>query len=1330
MAGVSALLPRHVFGLRGDVKDNIHFVEENSLVFPVGHHAVLYNTETKVQRFIPGAADSEGITALAVSPNKKYLAVAERAEKGMITVYDLQTLKRRKVLVSTDAGGKDIVSMAFSPDGRLLAAQGAAPEWNLVIWVWEKSKVAASAKTTNQTNSPVYQVLFSPTTAGDGGVVSVIGNGIFKCFKLVENNMKLLQGALAKREPQNYTAHSWIMDGDHERIILGTDSGEILIIEGTDLKSVLHTDSNSSIESVLAHSKGFVGFVVGAEGGVLTLFDKESDERLYRKSKQFSVEGQPHKIRNMALSPTEESLLCTLDNNQMYSLSMSNTEIMKPEEMNFEIVAQPFHSSEVTGIDACIRKPLIATCSADRTVRLWNFMDKSMELVKAFSEEAYSVAVHPTGLSVLVGFADKLRLMTVLMDDFRIVKEFGIKACKECHFSHGGQYFAAVNGNTISIFNTYTCENVGNLRGHNGKVRSIGWSPDDAKLVSAGVDGAVYEWKLRDFKREKENVLKGCNYTCVVATPDNHTLYAVGSDKKLKELEDTSGTGTQITKEFDTGVVLTQIALPSGGRVLFGGTETGCLRAYKFPLTGEYQEYKCCSGAISRVRLSHDDSLLFVSGEDGSLFVFDVKDKDPTRATGKREQEKMSYAEEVLVTKTDLEEKQQRMAELETQVNELTMQNEYQLRLKDLNMNERIKEVTEKFTAELEVDKTKFELLLQEKNEQEMEYEEKLRQAEERHQAQLAALESQYQAKMMAEVERYQELSREKELLNDRWDEQNGLLVESHERVIQEVTEEYERRLQEEQLNLERLGNEKEEAEREFEEIKKQLEEDADREIEELKEKYEAKLAAERETGLRLKGENGIMKKKFNALQKDIEDQREEIKTLFEHKKELYQTISSLEKDIAGLKKEIAERDETIGDKEKRIYDLKKKNQELEKFKFVLDYKIKELKKQIEPRELQIADMRDQIKEMDHELERYHKNNATLDLTISDYKLKMSGLQKEIRRQQNTNNDAEQAIKRFQHDLQEAVVHLQEPAKLKEAMKTLFQKHVNGTVRSSNMEEDVQNEYNRQREYLEKTVDSLKKKLAKDTEQHRSENMRIMQENVALIKEINELRRDIKTLKHAAATSISAPGTMKRLPSIAGSPTANAGSRRASKEALSPQRSSATINAASENTQAEIRREVDMLRKHVEMLQEELANRDARIQQLEAQVAPRPMSRERPPLDHQQFDLPPARPMSRERGHSAERVQSPSARSADRVGSAGSTASSYDPRPASAERDGPAGRLGSAERRQAAAAAERLQSAERPGSASVRAQSADRLSSATGSVVEPDMLGESEVLQV
>ena len=89
------------------------------------------------------------------------------------------------------------------------------------------------------------------------------------------------------------------------------------------------------------------------------------------------------------------------------------------------------------------------------------------------------------------------------------------------------------------------------------------------------------------------------------------------------------------------------------------------------------------------------------------------------------------------------------------QASELTMQNEYQLRLKDLAMNEKVKELTEKFTAELDVDKTKFDTLLQEKNEQELDYEEKMKQYEEKHQQQLATLDGQYQAKIMAEVERY-----------------------------------------------------------------------------------------------------------------------------------------------------------------------------------------------------------------------------------------------------------------------------------------------------------------------------------------------------------------------------------------------------------------------------------------------------------------------------------------------------------------------------------------------------------------------------------------------
>ncbi|DBA68566.1 TPA: hypothetical protein ACH3X2_013579 [Trebouxia sp. C0005] len=1201
---VSALLPRHIFGLRGDVKDNIHFVEENTIIYPVGHTVVSYNVETKVQRFTPGSPESEGITALAVSPNKKFLAVAERSDKGTISVYDLQTLKRRKVLVSSETGAKEIASMAFSPDGRLLAAQGGSPEWNLVLWVWEKSKVVTSVKTTNATGNPVYQCLFNPGAAGEGnGIISVIGSGIFKCFKTAENSLKLLTSALAKREPQNYMAHCWLSEGERERMVLGTDSGELLIIEGTELKATLQLDPGSTVLSIAAYSKGFM---VGSDGGTLFLFERDGEgaARTYRKTKTLVVQGQPVKIRNLAVSPTEDTLLCTLENNQMYSLNLTNTELMKQDEMNFELVTQSFHSSEILSIDACVRKPIVASVSSDHTVRLWNFLDKSTELVKNFTEDAYSVSLHPSGLIVLLGFADKLRLMTVLMDDFRLIKEFSMKACKECRFSHGGHYFAAVNGNTISIYNTYTFENVGNLRGHNGKVRSLAWLPDDTKLVSAGVDGAVYEWRLKDFKRSKENVLKGCSYSCVVTTPDSHALYVVGSDKKLKELEEVGGTGTQVTKELDTGTMVSSIALPAGGRVLFAGTDTGCIRAYKYPLNGEFQEFRCCGSAITQLMLTYDDAVLFASGQDGSLFVFDVKDKDPTRVVTKRESDGMSYAEEVLVTKSELEEKKQRMSELETQVNELTMQNEYQLRLKDLAMNEKVKELTEKFTAELDVDKTKFDTLLQEKNEQELDYEEKMKQFEEKHQAQLTTLDGQYQAKIMAEVERYQALTRERDLLNSKWDEQNTLLVQSHERVIQDLTEEYEQKLQEEQVNLEQLQGERDEMEKEFEEIKRQLEEDTDKEIEEMKERYGSKLNFEKELGLRLKGENGIMKKKFSALQKDIEDQREEIRTMFAHKKELYQTISSLEKDIAGLKKEIGERDETIGDKEKRIYDLKKKNQELEKFKFVLDYKIKELKKQIEPKEEQITDMKDQVKEMDSELERYHKSCAALELNVGEGSLKQAGLHKELARQRAQTQDAHQAIRRFQRDLQGAVEFIQAPGPLKEAVKKLYRTHCKATLDTASIEEQVLSEYDRQREFLEKNVDTLKHKLRAEVHKHKAENSKAMLENVALIREINDLRREIKNLKHAEKSGAGIGAAW-------GGSKAPRRSTKEAKEALPPPPGAQGLGDSSD----ELRAEIDSLRSDVALLKSELAARNLRIVEMGHQVAPRPMSRERPAME-------------------------------------------------------------------------------------------------------------------
>lgn len=225
------------------------------------------------------------------------------------------------------------------------------------------------------------------------------------------------------------------------------------------------------------------------------------------------------------------------------------------------------------------------------------------------------------------------------------------------------------------------------------------------------------------------------------------------------------------------------------------------------------------------------------------------------------------------------------------------------------------------------------------------------------------------------------------------------------------------------------------------------------------------------------------------------------------------QDIDKLLTDRDIVLKEIQERDRTIGDKEQRVYELKKQNQELEKFKFVLDHKIRELKATIDPKDKNIAEMQRQIQAMDAELVDYHRQNKLSSLELGQLKLKQRALQDEIVDQRQQLAIGEHQMKRLKNDLYECVQHIQDPKKLKSSITLLYQKYITNEVSKADVDLDILKEQNRQRDYLEKSVESLKRRLAKDSEVHRQDNIKIMQENASLICEINDLRREVNLLR-------------------------------------------------------------------------------------------------------------------------------------------------------------------------------------------------------------------------
>ncbi|XP_023077327.1 cilia- and flagella-associated protein 57 isoform X1 [Piliocolobus tephrosceles] len=1173
----------HVFGLRSHVANNIFYFDEQIIIFPSGNHCVKYNVDQKWQKFIPGSDKSQGMLALSISPNRRYLAISETVqEKPAITIYELSSIpcRKRKVLNNFDFQVQKFISMAFSPDSKYLLAQTSPPESNLVYWLWEKQKVMAIVRIDTQ-NNPVYQVSFSPQ---DNTQVCVTGNGMFKLLRFTEGTLK--QTNFQRGEPQNYLAHTWVAD---DKIVVGTDTGKLFLFESGDqrwetsimVKEPTHdsksldviqesesliefppvssplpsyeqmvaTSSHSQLSmpqvfAIAAYSKGFA---CSAGPGRVLLFEKMEEKDFYRESREIRIPVDPQSndpsqsdkqdVLCLCFSPSEETLVASTSKNQLYSITMSLTEISKGEPAHFEYLMHPLHSAPITGLATCIRKPLIATCSLDRSIRIWNYETNTLELFKEYQEEAYSISLHPSGHFIVVGFADKLRLMNLLIDDIRSFKEYSIRGCRECSFSNGGHLFAAVNGNVIHVYTTTNLENISSLKGHTGKIRSIVWNADDSKLISGGTDGAVYEWNLATGKRETECVLKSCSYNCVTVSPDAKIIFAVGSDHTLKEIADSS-----ILREISAfDVTYTTIVISHSGRMMFVGTSVGTIRAMKYPLPlqKEFNEYQAHAGPITKMLLTFDDQFLLTAAEDGCLFTWKVFDKD---GRGIKREREVGFAEEVLVTKTDMEEKAQVMLELKTRVEELKMENEYQLRLKDINYSEKIKELTDKFIQEMESLKTKNQVLRTEKEKQDVYHREHIEDLLDKQSRELQDLECCNNQKLLLEYEKYQELQLKSQRMQEEYEKQLRDNDETKSQALEELTEFYEAKLQEKTTLLEEAQEDVRQQLREFEETKKQIEEDEDREIQDIKTKYEKKLRDEKESNLRLKGETGIMRKKFSSLQKEIEERTNDIETLKGEQVKLQGVIKSLEKDIQGLKREIQERDETIQDKEKRIYDLKKKNQELGKFKFVLDYKIKELKKQIEPRENEIRVMKEQIQEndpwpqrveirsynftkqarkaplwgalpqMEAELENFRKQNTQLELNITELWQKLRATDQEMRRERQKERDLEALVKRFKTDLHNCVAYIQEPRLLKEKIRGLFEKYVQRAdmVEIAGLNTDLQQEYARQRDHLERNLATLKKKVVKEGELHRTDYVRIMQENVSLIKEINELRRELK----------------------------------------------------------------------------------------------------------------------------------------------------------------------------------------------------------------------------
>ena len=294
---------------------------------------------------------------------------------------------------------------------------------------------------------------------------------------------------------------------------------------------------------------------------------------------------------------------------------------------------------------------------------------------------------------------------------------------------------------------------------------------------------------------------------------------------------------------------------------------------------------------------------------------------------------------------------------------------------------------------------------------------------------------------------------------------------------------------------------------------RKEIEEEAWMKIEELKDKNKEDLTFQISKGIKDKAALQEVMSKYKTAFEKRDEMLSKITQLSDRSRSHEQKIRDLQNQIEAQKSEKEDRITTIEDKEARIIELKKKTQELEKFKFVLDYKIKELKRDIGPSKDNIQFLHEQVNKMAIEVKHFQRISDNLDLIVKDMKLRHKGLEEENSKCQIKLDRQALEKKRFREDVREVVTNIGDFKKLKKGVIKLYKTYVlEETVRQNAAQDNSSNGHS-MKGYKETQLDFLRGKLTQEETLHRDVNQRFMKDQVEILDIINEKRKQYHELK-------------------------------------------------------------------------------------------------------------------------------------------------------------------------------------------------------------------------
>ncbi len=403
-----------------------------------------------------------------------------------------------------------ILSVAFSPDGRMLATGDANGE--IRLWQVADSKLLLVCK---GHTAWVQSVAFSPdgrmlSSGSSDQTVKLWDVSDGRCRKtLLGHNQRVRSvafnpdGAILCSGGSDWMVRLW-----------DVESGECLkILSG-------HT---SYIWSVAFSPDGMI-LASGSDDRTVKLWDLGTGECLK------TLSGHTHWVRTVAFSPDAKTLA---------SGSGDGTVKLWDVRDGIEVKILEGHNQRLRALAFSPDGSTLASGSGDHTVKLWDVSDgKCLKTLHGHRSWLTSLAFSPDGTILASGGEDQaVRCWEVSTGQCLKTWQGYANGIQSVAFSPNGTILAS--GNEDCTVKLWDVQGVGEgsavtLQGHTGWVCSVAFSPDGTMLASGSSDQTLKLWDVSQGRCLKTLLGHTRWVSSVAFSPDGTTLASCSGDNTLR----------------------------------------------------------------------------------------------------------------------------------------------------------------------------------------------------------------------------------------------------------------------------------------------------------------------------------------------------------------------------------------------------------------------------------------------------------------------------------------------------------------------------------------------------------------------------------------------------------------------------------------------------------------------------------------------------------------------------------------------------------------------------------------------------------------------------